>query len=326
MKKLLALLLTMLLSFSVVYCEEDDAWRTAPVITKSYELSSGKLYLEWEGQAPVYQVYMDGESVANVIVSNAVIDIKKGTHTISVYPVNEAKAADTKLNLTLIGQTVDVDLAILGLDPQNLTAGTSSAALNIDYSPNPLLSAAPTDLTATTDWNDIVHLSFVDRYFSDEYVVTIKVGKDTNYAKFVVNSETSSMFVTKSKDRVTLTLDPDYLFSQECIVPELDTKYTFSVQLRKYAKDLVTGESVNTTVHSSEESRSYSYTPAATWKTAPTVSYASQTADGQITLQWTHETNGLPCEYAIMKSQENNGDQDQRRRSRPCLWQQFCPG
>ena len=52
-----------------------DDTSTVALITKAYELAAGKLYLEWDGNAPVYQVYMDGESVASVIVNNAVIDI-----------------------------------------------------------------------------------------------------------------------------------------------------------------------------------------------------------------------------------------------------------
>ena len=255
---------------------------------------------------------MDGKSVANVIVNNAVIDVKKGTHTIQVYPISEAKAADTKVNLGLegasvIGGSIDVDLAMLGLDPKNLTAGSPSAALNIDYTPNPIFSASPDDLVATIDFDDVIHLSFVDRYYSDEYVVTIKVGKDTNYVKFSTTSEKSASLISKSKSVVTLTLDPEYLLSQECTIPELNTKYTFSVQLRKCAKNLLNNESVLTAVHSSKDSKGYSYTPTAAWKTAPVMTYASQTADGQITLYWTHETNGLDCEYAIMKLKKTVG-------------------
>ena len=39
----------------------------------------------------------------------------------------------------------------------------------------------------------------------------------------------------------------------------------------------------------------------AAWKTAPVVSFASQTADGQITLKWDHDDYGVGCEYAVMK-------------------------
>lgn len=312
MKKLLTIIFVILLcTGTLAIGEEDDTWRTAPIITNAYELSSGKLYLEWEGYAPVYQVYMDGKSVTDVIVSNAVIDITKGTHTILVYPINEAKSADTKINIgsdnALIGGNLEVDLAILGLDPKNLTAGSPSAALNIDYTPNPILNAAPDELTATTDFDNVVQLSFVDRYYSDEYVVTIKVGKDTSYVKFSTSDEKTAPLINKNNDLVTLTLDPDYLRSQECMIPELDKEYKFSVQLRKYAQNYVNGESVTAAVHASKDSSNYPYTPVAAWKTAPVLSYASQTADGQLTLQWTHNDNSLGCEYVIMRVKKTLG-------------------
>ena len=98
---MIVLLLALLLVVPLALAEGDEQWREAPVIIQAYEMSSGKLYIEWEGYAPVYQVYMDGKSVANVIVNNAVIDMKKGTHTVYVYPVNEAKMVDTKIDISL---------------------------------------------------------------------------------------------------------------------------------------------------------------------------------------------------------------------------------
>lgn len=312
MKKRIAILLvaTLLLCITAV-AEENEAWRTAPVITKAYEISSGKLYIEWEGCAPVYQVYMDGESVASVIVNSAVIDVKKGTHSIAVYPISEAKAADTKvdfsLNASIVGGSIGIDLAALGLDPKNLAAGTPSAPLNIDYTPNSLFNAVPDDLTATTDYDNRVLLSFTDRHYADEYVVTVKVGKDVTYVRFNPAEESTAMLVQKNGSTITLILDPAYLVAQECMVPEMGTKYTFTVQLRKYAKDLVSGECVETAVLESKASKGYQYTPAEAWKTPPVITYASQTADGQITLQWTHDDNGLGCEYAVFRLKKTFG-------------------
>jgi len=310
MKKWLIWVLFILLALvPTALCEESDQWRTAPVITTAYELSSGQLYLEWEGYAPVYQVYMDGKSVANVIVSNAVLPIKAGTHTISVYPINEAKSADTKVEIgiegnNIIGGNLNLDLAALGLDPKNLTAGTPSASLSVDYIADPIFSSAPDELAAITDFEDRVLLSFSDRQHADEYLVTIKIGSDVNYVTF---SAADSELVSKTNTAVVLTLDQEYLQNQECLIPELDEKYTFSVQLRKYADNMLTGESVKSVIHTSKESRSLSYVPTAAWKTAPEITYASQTADGQITLQWTHDDNGLGCEYAVMKINKTMG-------------------
>lgn len=309
MKKLCAflLVLAMLLSCAAM-AEEDEAWRTAPVITKAYEIASGKLYLEWEGNAPLYRVYMDGASVADVIVNNAVIDVAKGTHIIFVYPVSEAKAVDTKIDFSLDNSVmIGIDLAALGINPQNLAAGNPSAPLNIDYMPNSLVTSVPEDLTATTDADNRVLLSFTDRQYSEEYIVAIKIGKDTSYVRFSTVSEDAALLITKKGATVTLTLDPTFLEQQECIVPELGSKYTFTVQLRKSARDLVSGESVVAVVHESKVSKGYQYTPVAAWKAAPVITYASQTADGQVTLRWEHEDYALGCEYRVMKVKKSFG-------------------
>lgn len=318
MKKWLILILAILLFAPCALCEEAE-WSAAPVITKAYELSGGKLYLEWEGNAPVYQVYMDGKSVSSVIVSSAIVDLKKGTHTLNVYPINESSAVDTKIDLSInagpsfAGQSIDVggsigfDLAALGLDHKNLTAGTPSLPLNIDYVENPILSAAPEKPEAFTDFDDFVHLTFTDRYNADEYRVAIKAGNDVNYVSF--NQEEAANLITKTNSAVTLCLDAAYLQNHGCMVPELDNKYSFTVQLRKYAVDMLTGQKIRTVIHESKESGSCTYTPTAAWKNQPVISYASQTADGQITLEWTHDDNGLGCKYAVMKLSKKLGIQ-----------------
>ena len=321
MKKCLAVLCLFALMLSVTaFCENSasttDDWYVAPAIIKAYEISEGKIYLEWTGNAPVYQVYMDGDSVADVIVPNATIKVKEGTHTINIFPINEQKVADTNIDIGLganavntIGGDVnlDLDLAVLGIDPKKLTAGYPSADLYIDYTPSTIYDASPDDLIATTDFNDVVSLSFTDRHYSDEYTVTIKVGKDENHVTFVCDSDESGKYIIKNKATVTLILDPDYLISQECMVPELGEKYTFTVQLRKYADDMLTGENIEAIVHTSEVSDKYKYTPVAAWKTAPVVTYASQTADGQITIEWTHDDGGKGCEYIIKKAEKTLG-------------------
>lgn len=309
-KRLLALLLALSSVLSCGFCEEND-WAAAPVITHAYEMTEGKLFLQWTGSAPVYQVYMDGESAASVIVTNAVIDIKKGTHAIYVYPINEDKTINTQFDVGLsaskIAGNISIDLAALGLDPKDLTAGTPSAPLNIDYTPSAIFDAAPEQLVAVTDFDNHVSISFTDRYYADEYLLSVKLGKDTNYVKFNIHDETAQSLITRTNSTVTLLLDPAFLQSQECMVPELNEKYTFTVQLRKYAKNMLDGTAISTVIHESKQSKAYQYTPTAAWKTAPVITYASQTADGQITLNWTHDDNGLGCEYAILKIKKTLG-------------------
>ena len=99
MKKttLYAMILLILLFPLTVFCENTSDWTVSPIITKAYELESEKLYLEWQGNAPVYQIYMDGSNLASVIVNSAVIPLKKGSHNIIIYPISEAKSAETNL-------------------------------------------------------------------------------------------------------------------------------------------------------------------------------------------------------------------------------------
>lgn len=93
----IVLLLSVLCGVAVATAESDTAWRAAPVITQAYEIAPGELYLEWQGAAPVYQVHVDGEKVANTNVNHIRVKIKEGTHVLHVYPISEAKAADTKI-------------------------------------------------------------------------------------------------------------------------------------------------------------------------------------------------------------------------------------
>ena len=312
MKKWLVsfLIIAMIISCAALG-ESSSNWQIAPVITQAYELSSGELYLEWEGAAPVYQVYMDGECIESTIVNNAILPVKNGTHSITVYPISEAKSADTKIELGLtakvIGASVGLDLAALGLDPKNLTAGTPSSPLNIDYTSSPIFSASPEELQAVTDPQNRVHLSFTDRYYADEYIVSIKINKDVNYVKFTKGNEESDALIEQTDSLTTLTLDPAFLKNQECMIPQLDNKYSFTVQLRKYAENMLDGEKIPAVIHLSKESSSFNYTPTAAWKTAPVISYASQTADGQITLQWEHEDYGLGCKYSVVKINKSLG-------------------
>ena len=289
--------------------EESSDWSLSPVIIKAYELSAEKLYLEWQGNAPVYQVYVDGESAASVIVNHAVIPLKKGSHTVSVYPINEVKSADTKINVGFnadanglgAGGNINIDLAALGLDPKKISAGTPSAPLFIDYTVDPIFHATPDKLFAQTDFDDRVLLSFVDRYNADEYLITVKTNNDVNYVRFNNNAESAGLYISKTNSTVTLTLDQEFLQKQGCMIPELNEKYTFSVQLRKYATNILNGEKETTAIHESKVSSSYDYILTAPWKAAPVITYASQTSDGQITIKWDHDDNGIGCEYTILK-------------------------
>ena len=298
---LCAILFGFFLLCSVGYADSQDDWKSAPTIVSVYELEKGKIFIEWEGSAQLYQVKLDNEVAATSNLNNTTIDIKSGSHRISVIPVRyESTNTDTNVEFSIGIFSANLDLSVFGIDPQNLETGTPSDAIIVDYSVDPLFSAKPEIIGGETDFDNRIRLSFTDKYFCDIYRIVIKSGKDSIAIEFDTNDEDAIPFIKKSNSTVTITLDPDFLRSKGCFVPELDESYTFSVQLRKTITCLY-GEMRTPIRHDSGVSKTFTYTPLAAWKAAPTVTYASQTADGQITIEWDHEDNGLGCQYEIIQ-------------------------
>ncbi len=285
----------------------DDEWKNMPIITHVYELSKEMFSVEWEGNAELYQVYVDGKKVSTVNYSIAYIDLKTGVHKIVVIPVKyESKNADTtfELNVGILDKAEvggSIDLGALGIDPKDLVQGTPSKTFSINYTVSPLLSAVPEIVSAYTDFDDRVLLTFTDKYDSDVYRITIKSGKDVNYVEFDPSSADAAALINKTNSQVTIILDQEYLKSHRCFIPELDQKYSFFVKLQRYPDNYVDGKKENSGVLESKDSKAFDYTPYAAWKNAPEIIYASQTADGQVTLRWAHDDNGLGCEYKILR-------------------------
>ena len=311
MKKAIAILFILTLMFSMAsFAEETTDWSIPPVFTKAYEQSAGKVYIEWEGNAPLYQIYLDGNKIADVTVSHYILDLSKGTHSVMIYPIYiEKTGAENKIGLD-VGLPIpvveadiklDLDLASLGLGDRNLIPGNVSEALYIDYKANPIIDGTATDLSASTDFNNNVVLSFNDQFNADEYEVMIKKGNNANYVTFYADDEEDADLIIEDNALVSLVLDKAFLAKQDCPQPVMNEEYKFAVLMRKYARDYVSGEKIRSTIHSSKTSSELTYKPTELWKTAPAIDYASQTADGEITLRWSHEDNGLGCEYAVMK-------------------------
>ncbi len=327
MKKPVYLLFILLISaalfFLPAYAEEENEWKEKPSITHIYELSKGKILLEWQGNASLYQVYVDGEKAASVNLPNTVIDLKSGIHQITVIPSAaiskeggnavsidlqvEGLAEILKLlhipglvNLGDIALGLDIDLGKFGIDAKDLLLGNPSDTVKINYTPNSITDSRPEILSAYTASDERVILSFSDRYDSNIYRIFIRSGKDMSFVEFDTTDKDAAALISKEKSTVTVTLDPVYLTNHECMIPELDQKYSFSVKLQKWPVDFIDGTKNTDIVLESKESKAYDYMPHAAWKNSPIITNASQTADGQITLQWEHDDNGLGCEYKIM--------------------------
>lgn len=305
MKKLFRIC-TIVLMFSFmtyipVLAGEDD-WETMPELTHIYELAKEKFYLEWEGKADLYRINVDGKDVKTVKINNTNIDLKTGGHTITIVPIKlQSKNANTKIDINVanIGGG-SIDLGALGVDPKDILQGNQSKPYKMNYNTNPVLNATPIITGAYTDFNDRVLLTFTDKYDSDEYYVNIKSGKDVISTHFDTSSADAASLISKQNSTVTITLDPAYLKKNGWLVPELNEKYSFSVKLGKWPVNLIDNSKEPPTVLESKDSKYYDYTPYAAWKNAPDITYASQTADGTVTLKWEHDDNGLGCEYKIV--------------------------
>ena len=309
MKKLtlsavLLILLTFLFGFSA-FAEDNETWKSKPVITSLYETAKEQFFLSWEGSANLYAIHVDGKEVDSVITNNATINIKAGIHQIAVIPMNnERRDISTYFEINVANFFGgSIDLGALGVDPKTLVYGTPSDLFRIDYTPDAFFDTKPSIIKDSfdTDFDDNVCFEFTDKYNSDIYRVIVQNGKDTTYADFNTSDPMTAAFISKDKSTVSIVLDQDILRSQGCMVPEMDKKYSFSVKLRKWPNNMVSGENDMSYISESKESSSVDFTPSPAWKHAPAVTYHSQTADGQITLKWEHEDNGLGCEYQIQE-------------------------
>lgn len=311
MKKGILSLLVALMVCTIAFGDETESvsGKDVPTITMACEQDSGKMYLEWDGTAPIYRIVKDGKKVLDTKASSASFEMGEGTHSIEVYPIIKTDKGDTSVKVGVgvakYGNVdVDIDLAALGLNAKDLAFGEPSEPLKVDFVKDSIIGAKVEKPSAVTDGDDRVCLSFKDYYISDIYRVYIKAGKSENHVDFPVEG---NEFVTRDNVDATIILDPEYLQENGCATPVLGDEYSFSVQLRKYTKNYVDDSVISSMIHESAASDALKYTPTELWKTAPTITYASQTADGQITLQWEHEDNGSGCEYSIVSVKKTLG-------------------
>ena len=192
MKKILLSALTvftlLLLFNAAVFAANNDSWDEKPVLTQVFELAKGKIFLEWDGKADLYQVYVDGENVSTVNLKYAIVDMKDGVHQIAVIPVDKVTKDDSnnfslgakvsglnQLSKLLGGKVLSsvlpedfgfglsLDLGALGIDKKDLLMGNVSDTFRINYKANPIFTAVPEIIDAETDPDERVVLSFRDK-------------------------------------------------------------------------------------------------------------------------------------------------------------------
>lgn len=291
------ILLLILMLTNAAQAQDNGGWNTQPEITEVYEQDSGKIYMEWDGKASSYLVYVDGKQVQSVNVPSALIDLKKGVHTIKIVPFTKEKGSDINVEVSGLG----VGIALGGFSTAGTTTGTPSKPFSFDYTPNPLINSALTVPRAKMSIDNTIHLTFTDKYNADEYLITVKDGNDTSYIRFFPRDDTQDEFMSFSGSDVTVSLDPIYLRENGCMQIQLGKKYSFIVQLRKSITSKLSGEKISSVIHDSKESKELWFVPVAAWSIAPVIAIAKQTGEGQLLLQWTHDLDiNIPCEYDVL--------------------------
>lgn len=297
--------LCLLFSFPAAACAADDEdWESKPVITSLYEVGKGRVFIEWEGKSKLYRVFVDEKNVADVVMDNATVDLKPGSHKITILPlkVRPKEDANTQIQLKVAG-LVDgrVDLSALGIEARDILTGNYSDTVKLDYNPSGITDSSPVILGAATDPDYRVCLEIQDNFDADVYRVFIKSGTDRTSVDFDTADPDAAFFIQKGPSSVTLILDPGFLERQSCMRPKLDTRYDFSLMLRQRPTDYMTDAPAEDSLLDSKESKAYAYTPREKWKIAPEIQVSTQAGEGSVYLKWDHDADGKDVRYKVLE-------------------------
>lgn len=311
MKKLslsfLFLIALLLFCCASAYAEDSDEWKEKPVFTEIYEIGENTLQLKWEGKSNTYRIILDNKELHPIKGGNQIQleKISPGIHRIKLIPiqiVSKGANTDFSFEVPVIGGGASWDWKVLGIDPKDILEGEQSDLIEIDYTRSTLTKAKPEIRYIETDFSNNAVIAFRDLYDADTYRIIIKQGKnDERYYDFAFSSAESSPYITKADSFVSIVLNQDYLRSMRWLVPELNEKYSFYVQLIQYPINLIDGNQVLSSPLYSERSNKVEYTLVAKWKAAPEIKYSSQDGEGSVFLSWSHDDNGLGCEYKVIQ-------------------------
>lgn len=281
--------------------EVNPDWTEAPVLLSAHETGKDQFTVTWKGKAPVYVVRVDGVEKTAVANTKATFKLENGQHTVQIVPVNRETKRDDIQDISgpiRIKTPISFNLSTYNMDKDHLVAGQFSETIKVDYSAEKIYDAAPSDLKAVTDLNGAIHLTFTDPIDSDEYRVSYKTGNEEYVANYSKEDPASAEWITKDGNSVQITMDPDFLQGKNRQAVQPDRNYTFSVLLLKQPLDYVSrGKTNQTRLASKGASVNLKTTPV--WKDAPVIVSGEQTADGEITLKWTHPAAELGCLYAV---------------------------
>ena len=276
-------------------------WTDMPVITSAHETGKDQFTITWEGKAPVYIVKIDGVEKTTVADNKATFKLEDGLHTAQIIPINRETRRDDIQNIfgpIKIKTSINFSLDKYHMDKDHLVAGQFSDEIKIDYSGEKIYDASPASLRAAMDLQGAVYLTFTDPYGADGYQVRYKTGNEENGVNYSLSDEDTAKWITKDEDSVKIMLDSEYLQSKEFPAIQLNKDYSFSVLLQKNPTDHITaGKAENTLLVSKSTSTNLKTTPV--WKDAPVITFSEQTADGEITIKWTHPAAELGSQYTV---------------------------
>lgn len=280
---------------------EDKSWAVQPVIVSAYELGQGKIYIRWTGNAELYGVYLDGEQRIATNVTNAILEVNNGAHSIIVIPLKKVKGQDIDVGLDVIKFGGNIKLSL----PGGTQPGLASETIYYDYFPDPLFTTNIGKPQLYMNPDDTVSISFDDDYGCDEYIITVKNDKSVSYVKYYPKDSTRNKDIKIDDNKVNIKLDPSYLRDSQSMAIRLGQKYKFSVQMRKTATDVITKQNIPEILHLSRDSEESEFSPVAAWAVAPVISTLSQTGEGEITITWTHDPgNYSPISYEVIRENQ----------------------
>ena len=275
-------------------------WTDKPVILSAQETGKDQFTVTWEGKAPVYIVMVDGTEKTVVADTKASFKLDNGLHTIQIIPINRETKRDDIQNITgpiTIKSNVNF-LDMYHMKRDHLVAGLFSEEHKFTYSAEKIYDSSPMNLKAAMDLQGAIHLTFTDSIDADAYLVSYKTGNEEYSVTYDKADEASAKWITTEDDSVLIIIDSEFLQSKNCPAIQPDKDYSFFATLQKIPVNYIEEKSADKALLSSRKANvNLKTTPV--WKEAPVITFGEQTADGEITIKWTHPAAELGCQYVI---------------------------
>ena len=275
-------------------------WTEKPVILSANETGKDQFTVTWEGKAPVYIVMVDGIEKTVVADTRTTFKLDNGLHTVQVIPINRETKRDDIQNIT--GPiTIKTNVSFLDMyhmKKDHLVAGLFSEEYKFTYSSEKVYDASPVNLKASLDLHGAVHLTFTDSMEADAYLVSYKTGNEEYSVTYDKTDEASAKWITTDGDSITIIIDSEYLQSKNSPPIQSDKDYSFSAVLQKKPMDYIAANKADGMLLSSRNA-SVNLKTTPVWKDAPVITSGEQTADGEITIRWTHPAVELGGHYVI---------------------------